>query len=184
MKDIRTAIRRRKIDPRNDPADAGHAFSVRAAKGEQNGLINIAASLSGFDGSALGTSSRQSAASAQVLEQLYRELGRVTAAAYPRTFKLLQSGDRKLARKVIEEACEVTVEAVKHDADGVIRESADLLYHLVVLWCRIGIEPIEIWREMQSRADTARSENQDCRQEDQAEVDAVKCLGVLHLSMQ
>jgi phosphoribosyl-ATP pyrophosphohydrolase len=36
----------------------------------------------------------------------------------------------------------------------VIRESADLLYHLVVLWCRIGIEPIEIWREMQSRADT------------------------------
>jgi phosphoribosyl-ATP pyrophosphohydrolase len=100
------------------------------------------------------TSSRQSAASALVLEQLYGALGQVTAVAHPRTFKLLQSGDRKLARKVIEEACEVTVEAVKRDADGVVRESADLLYHLVVLWCRVGIEPIEIWREMQIRADT------------------------------
>jgi phosphoribosyl-ATP pyrophosphohydrolase len=154
MKDIRTTLRRRKTDSGNDPAGSRHAFSVGAAKGEQNGRINIPASLSGLDGSAPGTSSRQSAASALVLERLYRELGQVTAVAHPRTFKLLQSGDRKLARKVIEEACEVTVEAVKHDANGVIRESADLLYHLVVLWCRIGIEPIEIWREMQSRADT------------------------------
>jgi phosphoribosyl-ATP pyrophosphohydrolase len=154
MKDIRTTLRRRKIDSGNDRADAAHALSVRAAKGEQNGRINISASLPGLDGSALGTSSRQSAASALVLERLYRALGQVTAEAHPRTFRLLQSGDRKLARKVIEEACEVTVEAVKHEADGVIRESADLLYHLVVLWCRIGIEPIEIWREMQSRADT------------------------------
>jgi len=40
------------------------------------------------------------------------------------------------------------------NADGVVRESADLLYHIVVLWRRIGIEPIEIWREMQIRADT------------------------------
>jgi phosphoribosyl-ATP pyrophosphohydrolase len=35
----------------------------------------------------------------------------------------------------------------------VVRESADLLYHLIVLWFHIGIEPIEIWEEMQTRAD-------------------------------
>jgi phosphoribosyl-ATP pyrophosphohydrolase len=154
MKDTRSTIRRRKIDPRNDSADDGSALSARAANGEQNGRINIPASLSGFGHAALGTSSRPSAASALVLDELYGALGQVTAVAHPRTFKLLQSGDRKLARKVIEEACEVTVEAVKHDADGVVRESADLLYHIVVLWRRIGIEPIEIWREMQTRADT------------------------------
>ncbi len=148
MKDIRTANRRRKIDPRNDAADAGNAPSVRAANGESNGRINVSPSLSGFDDSELGS------ASAAVLEHLYRALGQVTAVTHPRTFKLLQSGDRKLARKVIEEACEVTVEAVKKHADGVVRESADLLYHLVVLWCRIGIEPIEVWREMQTRVDT------------------------------
>ncbi|HEY2528050.1 MAG TPA: phosphoribosyl-ATP diphosphatase [Xanthobacteraceae bacterium] len=77
-----------------------------------------------------------------------------TAVAHPRTFKLLQSGRRKVARKLIEEACEVTVEVVKRDADGVVRESADLLYHLVVLWFSAGIKPVEVWREMQTRADT------------------------------
>jgi len=91
-------------------------------------------------------------ASASVLEDLASTLGQVTAADHPRTFKLLQSGRHKLTRKLIEEACEVTVEAVKRDPAGVVRESADLLYHLVVLWFHIGIEPIEIWEEMQTRA--------------------------------
>jgi phosphoribosyl-ATP pyrophosphohydrolase len=90
---------------------------------------------------------------ATVLEALRGALDHVTADNHPRTFKLLQSGRRKLARKVIEEACEVTVEAVKRDAGGVVRESADLLYHLVVLWFHVGIEPAAIWQEMQARAD-------------------------------
>jgi phosphoribosyl-ATP pyrophosphohydrolase len=92
-------------------------------------------------------------ASAAVLEDLSRSLGRVTGSAHPRTFKLLQSGRRKLARKVIEEACEVTVEAVKRDVDGVVRESADLLYHLIVLWFQMDILPDAVWHEMQRRAD-------------------------------
>lgn len=154
MKETRRAKRFKKIDPLRESCDVDHAPSVRRAGGEQNGRINVPASLSGFNDPASGTSSRESVASALVLEQLYGALGRVTRVAHPRTFKLLQSGDRKLARKVIEEACEVTVEAVKRDHDGVLRESADLLYHLVVLWCRVGIEPTEVWREMQTRADT------------------------------
>ena len=93
-------------------------------------------------------------ASAAVLEQLRVALGEVTANNHPRTFKLLRSGHRKIARKLIEEACEVTVEAVKRDSNGVVRESADLLYHLVVLWFNAGIEPGAVWQEMQRRADT------------------------------
>jgi phosphoribosyl-ATP pyrophosphohydrolase len=92
-------------------------------------------------------------ARAAVLDELRSALNSVTANNHPRTFKLLQCGRRKLARKLIEEACEVTVEAVKHEVDGVVRESADLLYHLVVLWFHIGVEPAEVWQEMQSRAD-------------------------------
>lgn len=154
MKSNRTASRRQKADPRKDRADVGSARPVRAASIESNGQINIPPSLSGLHDPELGSSAGRFAASAAVLELLYRALGQVSATTHPRTFKLLQAGDRKLARKVIEEACEVTVEAVKHDADGVVRESADLLYHLVVLWRRFGVEPIEIWREMQTRADT------------------------------
>ena len=154
MKVIRTANRRGKIYPRNKPADADHVLLVRTANGALNGQINIPSSLSGVEDSDLRSSTGQSAASAVVLEHLYHALGQVTAMAHPRTFKLLQSGNRKLARKVIEEACEVTVEAVKQHAEGVVGESADLLYHLVVLWRRFGIEPLEIWQEMQTRADT------------------------------
>jgi phosphoribosyl-ATP pyrophosphohydrolase len=93
-------------------------------------------------------------ATAAVLEELHGALGRVTAAEHPRTYKLLRSSRRKLARKLIEEACEVTVEVVKRDARSVVSESADLLYQLVVLWFCCGIEPREIWREMQTRAAT------------------------------
>ena len=94
------------------------------------------------------------AATAGVLEDLRGALGRVTAVNHPRTFKFLRSGNRKLARKLIEEACEVTVEAVKRNKPGIVLESADLLYHLVLLWFRSGVEPLQIWQEMQRRADT------------------------------
>jgi phosphoribosyl-ATP pyrophosphohydrolase len=86
------------------------------------------------------------------LQQLYTGLSRVQRCTNPRTFKLLDSGNRKIAQKVIEEAGEVALEAVKRHTRGVVRESADLLYHLVVLWHRAGIDPDEIWAEMRRRA--------------------------------
>ena len=48
----------------------------------------------------------------------------------------------------------MALEAVKHNARGIVRESADLLYHLVALWHRAGIDPADAWIEMRSRADT------------------------------
>jgi len=154
MKATRRASRRKKFDPRQGRAAATTALSARAVNDEPNGQINIPPSLSSFNNSEPGSSITRSVASSVVLEQLYDALGEVTTDTHPRTHKLMQAGDRKLARKVIEEACEVTVEAVKHDTGGVVRESADLLYHLVVLWSRIGIKPIEVWQEMLTRADT------------------------------
>ncbi|HLH98987.1 MAG TPA: phosphoribosyl-ATP diphosphatase [Xanthobacteraceae bacterium] len=87
------------------------------------------------------------------LELLFAALDCITPERSPRTFKLAQSSRRKISQKVIEEAGEVALEAVRHHASGVVRESADLLYHLVVLWHRLGIEPGEIWAEMRTRAD-------------------------------
>jgi phosphoribosyl-ATP pyrophosphohydrolase len=48
----------------------------------------------------------------------------------------------------------VALEAVKHHPRGIVRESADLLYHLVALWHRAGIDPDDVWTEMRCRADT------------------------------
>src|ERR1700692_1744099 len=88
------------------------------------------------------------------LDRLYRSLAEVTPENHPRTARLLASSTRKSAQKVIEEAGEVALEAVKHHDRGVVRESADLLYHLVALWHRAGIDPADVWIEMRCRADT------------------------------
>jgi phosphoribosyl-ATP pyrophosphohydrolase len=87
------------------------------------------------------------------LERLFVALGQAGPETNPRTYKLVESGSRKIAQKVIEEAGEVAIEAVRHHANGVVRESADLLYHLVILWHRAGIEPSKIWGEMRARAE-------------------------------
>lgn len=86
------------------------------------------------------------------IDRLHRSLSEVTPEHHPRTAKLLASSRRKVAQKVFEEAGEVALEAVRHDAGGVVRESADLLYNLVALWYRAGIHPDDVWAEMRSRA--------------------------------
>jgi len=91
-------------------------------------------------------------ASASELDRLYASLDDVTPENHPRTAKLLASGTRKSAQKLIEEAGEVALEAAKDYSPGVVRESADLLYHLVILWRCAGVEPAEIWTEMRRRA--------------------------------
>jgi phosphoribosyl-ATP pyrophosphohydrolase len=97
---------------------------------------------------------RRSARSANSneIDRLHRSLGEVTPENHPRTAKLLASSTRKVAQKVFEEAGEVALEAVRHNARGIVRESADLFYNLVALWYRTDILPDEVWAEMRSRA--------------------------------
>ncbi len=68
-----------------------------------------------------------------------------------RTARLLRSGRAKMAKKLAEEAVEVVIDAMNGGRDAVIRESADLLYHLVVLWGSAGVSPKDVWQEMDRR---------------------------------
>jgi phosphoribosyl-ATP pyrophosphohydrolase len=70
-----------------------------------------------------------------------------------RTAKLLNAGRAKIAKKLAEEAVEVVIDALDGETDAVVRESADLIYNLVVLWAHAGIHPDEIWAEMRRRED-------------------------------
>jgi phosphoribosyl-ATP pyrophosphohydrolase len=92
-------------------------------------------------------------ADAAEIARLYDGLDCVGERENPRTARLLASGRSKIAQKVIEEAGEVALEAVRHRSRSVVRESADLVYHLVVLWHDCGITPDEVWAEMRRRAD-------------------------------
>ena len=71
--------------------------------------------------------------------------------AVSRTAKLLRSGRSKMAKKLAEEAIEVVIDAMNGERDAVIRESADLIYNLVVLWAEADIKPQEVWSEMARR---------------------------------
>jgi phosphoribosyl-ATP pyrophosphohydrolase len=68
-----------------------------------------------------------------------------------RTARLLRSGRSKMAKKLAEEAIEVVIDAMHGDRDAVVKESADLIYNLVVLWVATNIRPDDVWKEMDRR---------------------------------
>ncbi|WP_202614713.1 phosphoribosyl-ATP diphosphatase [Elioraea sp. Yellowstone] len=65
--------------------------------------------------------------------------------------RLLARGTAKVAQKLGEEAVEAVIEATRGNRDGVIAESADLLYHLMVVWVDAGIRPGAVWAELERR---------------------------------
>jgi len=87
------------------------------------------------------------------LERLYLAVlaARDCDPATSRTARLFQHGPSKMAKKLAEEAIEVAIDAVNGDAQAVVRESADLLYNLTVLWASAGVRPDDVWREMERR---------------------------------
>lgn len=89
------------------------------------------------------------------LERLYLAVlaARHLDPATSRTARLFQRGPSKMAKKLAEEAIEVVIDAVNGDSEAVIRESADLLYNLTVLWASAGVRPEDVWREMSRRED-------------------------------
>ena len=71
--------------------------------------------------------------------------------ASSRTARLLRAGRAKMAKKLAEEAVEVIIDAMHGSRDAVVRESADLLYNLVVLWVASDVHPKDVWLEMARR---------------------------------
>lgn len=144
LSDLQIANLRRR-ESRKDGAchkDIGPRRAVSACKTAGPGVLDLCPG-----GEARGNQPNE-------LDRLHRSLSEVTPENHPRTARLLASSTRKIAQKVIEEAGEVALEAVKHHHRGIVRESADLLYHLVTLWHRAGIDPDDVWNEMRVRADT------------------------------
>jgi phosphoribosyl-ATP pyrophosphohydrolase len=68
-----------------------------------------------------------------------------------RTARLFRAGRSKMAKKLAEEAVEVVIDAMHGQSDAVVRESADLMYNLVVLWVSAGVRPEDVWEEMARR---------------------------------
>ena len=68
-----------------------------------------------------------------------------------RTSKLFHDGVQKMAKKLVEEAIEVGLDAVQMNREAVILESADMLYHLAVVWAECGVAPADVMGEIDRR---------------------------------
>lgn len=79
------------------------------------------------------------------------------------TAKLLAGGPEAAAKKVGEESVETIIAALSQDGDALANESADLLYHLLVLWAAKGIAPEDVWRALQTRERTSGIEEKASR---------------------
>lgn len=90
---------------------------------------------------------------ALVLERLFATIeerrGADPASSY--TAKLLARGPAHVAKKLGEEAVETVIEAVRGDNARLAEESADLLYHLLVLWAAAGLTPADIFARLAAR---------------------------------
>jgi phosphoribosyl-ATP pyrophosphohydrolase len=88
-----------------------------------------------------------------ILQRLYDTIAaRKTAdpgSSY--TARLLHEGRARIAKKMGEEAVETAIAAVGNDSDAVVAESADLIYHLLVLWADCGVTPEEVWKKLAAR---------------------------------
>jgi phosphoribosyl-ATP pyrophosphohydrolase len=65
--------------------------------------------------------------------------------------RLLSRGPAKVAQKFGEEAVECLIEAVSGNHEALVAESADVLYHLLVVWVAAGVDPNEVWAELERR---------------------------------
>ena len=90
---------------------------------------------------------------ARVLDRLFAVIdsrrGGDLDASY--TARLLAKGPPKVAQKVGEEAIETVIAALNENSQALANESADLLYHLLVLWATRGLDPEQVWEALAER---------------------------------
>ena len=93
-------------------------------------------------------------ADALVLDRLWRTVEARRLAGdtrYSHSARLLARGTAKVAQKLGEEAVECVIEAAQGHRAEIVLESADVLYHLLVVWVDAGIRPEEVWAELRRR---------------------------------
>jgi phosphoribosyl-ATP pyrophosphohydrolase len=92
-------------------------------------------------------------ASAEVLDRIFSTVmnRRSASPAVSHSARLLSRGTAKIAQKFGEEAIECLIEATRGNPEALVAESADVLYHLIVMWVDGGIQPDEVWQELHRR---------------------------------
>ena len=90
------------------------------------------------------------------LEKLFNDLSKKKTVDKKISYtSSLLSQKNFLAKKINEESTEVILEYLDNNRNNVIKESADLLYHLCVMWVSVDVKPADVWNELQKRKGTS-----------------------------
>lgn len=81
------------------------------------------------------------------------------------TAKLFAQGRSAIAQKVGEEAVEMNIAALVQGPDDLAKESADVIYHMMVLWADAGLRPEDVWAELAKREGQSGIEEKRARGE-------------------
>jgi phosphoribosyl-ATP pyrophosphohydrolase len=137
---------KRKVKPATAPAVAKNKAKVKVPKplrkADKRVLAPLAAAIA------------VPGAEASILDRLWRVVEERRQAGDTMTShsaRLLARGTAKVAQKLGEEAVECVIEAATGNRAATVLESADLLYHLMVVWVDAGIRPEEVWGELARR---------------------------------
>jgi phosphoribosyl-ATP pyrophosphohydrolase len=116
------------------------------------------------------TGADDSQPSAAILEHLFTVVAERKDADPENSYtaRLYAKGIKKIAQKLGEEAVETVVAAVAESDERLVRESADLLYHLMVLWSAKGVAPEAVWAELERRFGTSGLAVKEARKKNNA----------------
>jgi len=106
---------------------------------------------------------------AAILEEIYAVIASRKDADPETSYtaRLFAKGIKKIAQKLGEESVETVVAAVAESDEHLVRESADLLYHLLVTWSAKGITPDAVWAELDRRFGTSGIAVKEARRKNQ-----------------
>ena len=101
----------------------------------------------------MGKRKSQAALDGRILDDLFEVVDsrREADPAQSYTAKLFKKGPEKIAQKLGEEAVEAVIEGALGRKSELAAESADLLYHLTVLWAACGLRPADVWQALSER---------------------------------
>lgn len=119
---------------------------IGAAKRGKPGKLKIEKIIGLIPGRGAGSDGR-------TLDGLYAVIRsrRKADPARSHTARLFLRGPAKIAQKFGEESVEAVIEGTRSDKRALVLESADVLYHLLVLWASLGIKPVQVWKELKRR---------------------------------
>lgn len=134
------------VKKKSDPKKAGPKKLASKKGAAKRALLPTIAPIAPPPPRAIGASST-------VLDRLWNviESRRAADPDISHSARLLSRGTAKVAQKFGEEAVECVIEATLGNPEGVVGESADVLYHLLVMWVDAGIRPEDVWAELQRR---------------------------------